>query len=340
MPFNYSILRYNVAMSNLHTRVGVLRGGPSSEYEVSLNSGAAVIHAIQKDLSDKYQPHDIFIDKLGHWHFDGTPIELGGLHGKIDVIFNALHGAYGEDGKVQHLLEHHGIPFTGSGSVGSAIGMNKAHSKKAFKDYDIKTAHWVLIGSDEIAGDPNKIVRKLFESFLLPAVVKPTSGGSSVGVSIVRNYEEFFNALNKASHHGPSVMVEEFISGIEATCGVVENFRGQELYALPPVEIRPMTEFFDYEAKYNNKSLEIVPATFSEKTKKEIEESARKIHQALGLRHYSRSDFIIHPKRGVYALEVNTLPGLTNESLLPKSLRAVGGDLHGLIDHLIILAMK
>ncbi|MCX6718946.1 MAG: hypothetical protein NTZ38_01035 [Candidatus Taylorbacteria bacterium] len=142
----------------------------------------------------------------------------------------------------------------------------------------------------------------------------------------------------KAAEHG-DVMLEEFIPGIEATCGVVEGFRGEELYALPPIEIRPLISFFDFEAKYAGKSQEIVPATFAQKIKLEIEDLAKRIHRALGLKHYSRSDFIIHPHRGIYTLEVNTLPGLTDESLIPKSLRAVGSDTHELIDHLIQLAL-
>ena len=120
---------------------------------------------------------------------------------------------------------------------------------------------------------------------------------------------------------------------------MVEGFRGEELYALPPIEIRPHEEFFDYEAKYKGKSEEIVPATFAENIKKKIESLSKNIHQALGLRHYSRSDFIIHPRRGIYALEVNTLPGLTSESLLPKSLRAVGSDLPEFVDHVISLSL-
>ncbi|MFA6554245.1 MAG: D-alanine--D-alanine ligase [Candidatus Paceibacterota bacterium] len=327
-------------MPNILTRVGVLRGGPSSEYEVSMNSGLAVIKVIQDNLGHKYQVHDIFIDRNGAWHIDGVPVSINGLHHRIDIAFNALHGTYGEDGKVQHLLEAHGIPFTGSGSVGSAMGMNKAISKKVFKDHGIKSPHWIEIPSKEIKNNSEGLVKHLFKSFVLPGVVKPTSGGSSVGVSIIRSYDELASALERASHYSPSVILEEYISGIETTCGVIQGFRSQELYALPPVEIRPFTDFFDYDAKYANKSHEIVPATFSNETKREVEELARKIHQAFGLRHYSRSDFIIHPKRGIYALEVNTLPGLTKESLVPKALRAIGSDLHELVDHLLGLVRK
>jgi D-alanine-D-alanine ligase len=175
---------------------------------------------------------------------------------------------------------------------------------------------------------------------MLPAIVKPASSGSSVGISIVRDHPELLTALIEAAKHGHSILIEELIPGIEATCGVIEGFRGEELYALPPIEIRSKNSFFDYEAKYQGKSEEIVPATFSDKLKRQIEELSKKIHRALGLRHYSRSDFIIHPRRGIYFLEVNTLPGLTEESLMPKALKAVGSDLSQLAGHLIALASK
>lgn len=322
------------------TRVGVLRGGPSTEYEISLNTGSAVLSALRKHFEHTYRPLDIFIDRHGQWHIEGVPLEPSALHTKIDVAFNALHGSYGEDGKVQALLEAHGIPCTGSDALSSAVGMNKILSKKVFAHHGIKSPYWREIDSREVKSDPDMVARELFATFLLPAVVKPVSSGSSVGVSIVRDFASLSPALLAAAVHGDTILVEEFIPGIEATCGVIEGFRGHELYALPPVEIRPHAGFFDYEAKYQGKSHEIVPATFAESIKKSLEELARMVHRALGLRHYSRSDFIIHPRRGIYVLEVNTLPGLTDESLIPKSLRAVGSDTHELIDHLIKLATR
>jgi D-alanine-D-alanine ligase len=321
-------------------RIGVLRGGPSNEYDVSLNSGAAVLKALYKQLEHLYQARDILIDKKGAWHLDGVAFPPEDISTKIDVAFNALHGAYGEDGKIQAFLEAHGVPFTGSGSLASAVGMNKILSKKRFADHGIKSPYWTEVSSERVRGDTEAVAKELFTTFVLPAVIKPASSGSSVGVSIVRTYPELYAALNLAAQHGDSILIEEFIPGIEATCGVVEGFRGHELYALPPIEIRPHAGFFDYQAKYEGKSQEIVPATFSETIKKSLEELAAKVHRALGLKHYSRSDFIIHPRRGIYVLEVNTLPGLTNESLVPKALRAVGSDLHELVDHLIQLSLK
>ncbi|MEN9524098.1 MAG: hypothetical protein RL536_167 [Candidatus Parcubacteria bacterium] len=321
-------------------RVGVLRGGPSNEYEVSLNSGATVLSALRTNFADQYLARDIFIDREGNWHVDGLAVQPSDMSSKIDVAFNALHGTYGEDGKVQALLEAHGIPFTGSGSLGSAVGMNKILSKKIFKEHGIKSGTWKEVTSDSVRRDSKGVAQEIFTTFIFPAVVKPNSSGSSVGVSIVRSFDELISALNLAAEHDSVILIEEFIPGVEATCGVIEGFRDHGLYALPPVEIRPHNGFFDYAAKYQGKSDEIVPATFSESVKKTLEELSCKIHRALGLRHYSRSDFIIHPRRGVYVLEVNTLPGLTGESLVPKSLRAVGSDVHELVGHLIGLALE
>lgn len=327
-------------MSHL-TRVGVLRGGPSNEYEVSLNSGASVLKALRDHFDGRYHPKDIFIDRSRTWHVDGVAARPEQVLPKIDVAVNALHGAYGEDGTVQSFLEAHGMPYTGSNSLSSALAMNKVLTKKIFKDNGIKTPYGREIRSEDIrssVADPS-FSRELFESIILPAVVKPSTSGSSVGVAIVKRYDDLIPALSAAAEHSDSVMIEEFIPGIEATCGVMENFRDHRVYTLPPIEIRPKTQFFDYQAKYAGQSEEIVPATFADKTKREIESLARKIHETLGLRHYSRSDFIIHPRRGVYALEANTLPGLTAESLMPKALRAVGSDVHEFVGHIIGLAL-
>jgi D-alanine-D-alanine ligase len=322
------------------TRVGILRGGPSAEYEVSLRSGSSILKALQENYEDVYHPRDIFIDKDGIWHMEGVAVQPQEVANKVDVVFNALHGNYGEDGKVQQFFESHQIPFTGSGSLGSAMGMNKVMSKKTFLDNGIKTPHGKMILSSDIKEDAEGVAKEVFEICMMPAVVKPVSSGSSIGVSVVRNFAEILPALILAAEHGDGVLVEEYISGVEASCGVIEDFRGQELYALPPIEIRPHAGFFGYDAKYKGESTEIVPATFDDSIKKELEELARNIHKVMGLRHYSRSDFIIHPKRGIFALEVNTLPGLTEESLLPKALRAVGGTLHEFADHLIRLARR
>ncbi len=316
------------------TVVGVLRGGPSSEYEVSLKTGASVL----KHLPEKYTPHDIFISRDGIWHSHGLPRDPDRILRKVDVVFNALHGAYGEDGKVQKLLEQFGVPYTGSQSIASALGMNKALSKKAFETHNLKTPRSVLVRKDN-AGDKDLV--EIFQTFPHPYVVKPVSAGSSVGVSVVRSFSEFLEAVKESLMHSSSVLVEEYIKGREATCAVVENFRGETLHALMPVEIvHPNSEFFDYQAKYSGESQEICPANFDQKQKEEIQRMTAIAHKALQLRHYSRSDFIVSPRGEVYILETNTLPGLTEESLLPKALAAGGTKFPDFLDHLVGLAMK
>lgn len=316
-------------------KVGVLRGGPSSEYEVSLKTGKSVID----NLADRYEVLDILIDKEGTWHYLGAPIKPENLFKKVDVIFNALHGAYGEDGTVQKLLDTFGIPYTGSTALASAVGMNKVLSKKVYKNYNLKTPLHVTVAKDK---NTSTEIAKIFKSFPMPAVVKPVNGGSSVGTAIAKTLVDLEKAVEDALRYSDTAIIEEFIAGKEATCGVIDNFRNESVYSLLPVEIRKPSgsAFFDYNAKYGGQSQEICPGNFAAAESKIIQEMARNAHQALGLRHYSRSDFIIHPKRGIYILETNTLPGLTTESLLPKSLKAIGSDLPQFLDHLIGLALE
>lgn len=316
-------------------RVGVLRGGPSNEYEVSLQTGSTVL----KNLSpERYSLRDIFIDRSGIWHVHGRPVLPHDALTHVDVAVNALHGYYGEDGKIQHILETHGIPFTGSGSFASAIGMNKRFSKDVYKKEKLKTPQSLLLDSLQ---DVSNAAHKVFQKFPLPVVVKPVSGGSSVGVNLVKGFPELEEAIARAFEHGESVLIEEFIKGIEATCGVIDGYREQDHYALPPIEIRPHGKgIFDYDAKYKGQSEEIVPGNFTIEEKREIERLAILAHKALEMRHYSRSDFIIHPKRGIFILETNSLPGLTEESLLPKALHSVGSSISHFLDHIIELAIR
>jgi D-alanine-D-alanine ligase len=327
------------------TRIGVVRGGPSSEYDISLKTGAAVLDALDQE---KYEPLDIIISKDGLWNIYGREIKPHEALRRVDVIFNALHGYYGEDGKIQNLFEAHRMPFTGSGSLSSAIAMNKILSKEYFRRAGLKTPAHVLIDKEKVeedfrkGGDPAMgAYMRAHSKFSLPYIVKPVSAGSSVGVTLVKSRDDFALALAKAFDFGDSVLIEEFIPGIEANVGVIEGFRGKDLYALPPVEIRPIgRSIFDYQAKYEDGSNEIVPATFFTSIKKELEKLAIAAHSALGLRHYSRSDFIVTPHRGIFILEINNLPGLTKESIVPKALAAVGSSLSELADHLISLALS
>lgn len=314
-------------------RLAVLRGGPSSEYDVSLLTGESVLKNLSKD---RYKAHDILISKDGVWHMDGFPADPSKIFHKVDVVFNAMHGEFGEDGKVQQILEAHKVPYTGSGILASAMAMKKGIAKEVYKNSGLKTPRSLLIKKHGSFGD---IARHINESLFPPWVIKPAGRGSSVGISIAKKVPDLISALKKAFSFDHEILAEEYIEGREATAGVLENFRNKKYYALPVVEIIPPPgKLFDSEVKYNGSTKELCPANFNEKISEEIKEMAIKAHKALGLSHYSRSDFIVS-KRGVFILETNTLPGLTSQSLLPKATEAIGLSFSGLLDHLITLAL-
>lgn len=315
-------------------RVGVLRGGPSSEYEVSLQTGSAVLEHLNRD---RYEPLDLFVDKKGEWHIDGFRKTPSDAVRAVDVIVNAMHGEYGEDGVVQRILDTVGTPYTGSSALASAMAMNKVLAKKALAPHGIRTArHATLTVTPTLEED----IVNLFRSFPQPSVIKPVDRGSSVGVTIARNFHDFADGITKAFTYSGTVLVEEFIKGREVTCGIVDDFRGEKHYALFPTEIIAPEScgFYNYDAKYRSDETKLIcPGNFSAQEKSLIQDLARKVHHTLGLRHYSRSDFIVSP-RGVYFLETNTLPGMTSHSLLPTALRAIGVKFSDFLDHLIALA--
>jgi D-alanine-D-alanine ligase len=309
--------------------VGVLRGGPSPEYEVSLNTGKNILANMPED----FEPVDILISKDGIWHESGIEKSPEKILRKLDLVINGLHGSYGEDGRVQKILETFRVPFTGSDSVSSAFSMNKAISKDIYRGIGLKTPFSKTIPFERLSVSA---IRDAYHSIPSPFVVKPSAAGSSIGVYVSRSLPELEEAVIAASRFSPSVIVEEFIGGKEATSGVIDGFRGSSYYPLVPVEIRHGKDFFDYDSKYlESGTQEICPGNFSEQETQDLAEMAIAAHRALGLRHYSRSDFIIHPKRGIFILETNSLPGLTEHSLVPKSLKAVGSSIKEFIEHLI-----
>ncbi len=285
-------------------RILVLMGGISSEREVSLMSGNEVISNLDKK---KYEV--IGIDFNGDYGFLKKT--------KPDVIFIALHGKYGEDGTIQEEFEKRKIKFTGSNSKVCRLGMDKI----AFKKFAKKLG--VIVPKD---------VKKV------PCVVKPNENGSSFGVNIVKNQSGLKEAINVAKKYDDKVIVEEYVEGVEVSCGVIEDKKG--ILALPLVEICPKNEFFDYESKYNEKMCqEIVPARISEKITKEIQEISCLIFKKMGCKSFARLDFII--KNNIsYLLEINIIPGLTSKSLLPKEAKAAGINYPKLLDKIIESALK
>lgn len=314
-------------------RVAVLRGGPSSEYEVSLRSGAGVLQAI---ANSTYIAKDITISKNGEWLVDGFVKSPEKALLGIDVVFIALHGSYGEDGTVQRILERLHVPYTGSGSFASAIAMNKASTKDHIKKSTdrIKMAPHIKI-TQEGAHDLTQLTYNIRNLFGPEYVVKPNDGGSSIGTKIV-SANELLAVLEESLFEHKAVIVEKRIRGREATVGILEGFRSQEFYQLPEIEIVPPTKssFFSADVKYSGETDEICPGRFKKDEKQILLENALLVHQVLNLRQYSRSDFIVADD-GVYFLEVNTLPGLTSQSLFPKAIEAVGGSYKELVLHLL-----
>lgn len=318
----------------MQTIVGVLRGGPSREHEVSLRTGAAMLANLPEE---RYLARDIYIDRKGEWHDRGRSTTPERVLRQLDVALIGLHGEYGEDGEVQKVLELFGVPYTGADSFGSYLAMHKVMAKARAQDAGLLTPLFQYIdNADNVDSDSAEVVR----SFHQPVVVKPVGWGSSVGVSIVGGYAPVRDAVAKLFEDGAAgVLVEELIRGKEATAGVVEGLRGETLYSLPPIEIIPPEgDFFNYMNKYDGTTREIIPGNFSRVAAEELQRAAKVMHRTLGLRHYSRSDFIVTPK-GIYYLETNTLPGLTTESLLPKSLAAVGITFRDFLSHLVNLAL-
>ena len=318
------------------TRVAVLRGGLSDEYDVSLKTGAAVLEAIDRD---RFEPIDIVITRSGEWLVGGFVRYPEQVLPVVDVAFLALHGAYGEDGTVQRLLDRFCVPYTGSKALPSSVAFNKALTKNALKHSGIKMAPHMTVSRDSI-DNVHRIADSIVDRFGTQYFIKPVASGSSVGTMMVKNPALLPQALKDALSLYDEVIVEPRIVGREATCGVVERYRDTPLYALPPIEIvpPPRADFFDMDVKYSGETEEICPARFDHKTKRELEDAAKLVHEVLGLSQYSRSDFIV-ANDGVYFLEVNTLPGLTKESLLPKAIDAVGGTYCDFITHLLTDAL-
>jgi D-alanine-D-alanine ligase len=293
-------------------RVGVIMGGASSEREVSLRTGKGVFEALVGRGYDA-----VAIDwKAG----ESLPAAL--QQSRIQVAWIALHGVWGEDGCVQGLLECMSIPYTGSGVMGSAIAMDKVMSKRIFDRVGVGSAKW-RIYSDE--SDVSAVG--------FPLVVKPSREGSSVGVTIVRDPAQLDGALREARRHHGEVLIEEYVKGREINVGILE---GYEQGVLGDVEVRPAVEFYTYEAKYQrNDTQYLCPATVSDGERARLAALALQAHGALGCRGYSRVDLIFGEGGRAICLEVNTLPGMTEKSLLPKIAASQGMDYATLVERIL-----
>jgi D-alanine-D-alanine ligase len=296
----------------------VLYGGISSEREVSLKSGIGILESLQKEF------------KAYGYDFNGNFKDLYENLQKADIVFNALHGGAGENGTLQLFFEENNIAFTGSNSESSKIAMNKLRSKIICDENSILTPDWIVYGEDL-----NKIEKFNNKSI----VVKPADDGSSMGLSIIENFnvnvkekiDLLDNAIVKSKNISKNILIEEYIAGKELTISILDN------KALPAVEIKPKNILYDYECKYKKGNSDyIVPADLNKTILEQLDQISLKIFNLLGCRHYGRADYRLSLDNQIYFLELNTLPGFTETSLFPKA--AAAADI--CYDDLIITIVK
>ena len=333
-------------------RVAVLMGGRSSEHDVSLVTGKGVVDNLNKE---KYDVLPVIISRDGlSWNakslkeFSRVDFRIGkraslAVRGKLkqfsfpqfkpfpDVFFIALHGRYGEDGTIQGVLDLLGARYTGAGVLGSALAMNKVAFKKVISHSGITTPSGVSFKEGERL--PEREIDSLGSSW----VVKPANQGSSVGVSIVRKSSGLKKAIEEAFRYDKEVLVEEYLQGVEVSCGILGN---KKPFALPVIEICPRGKFFDYQSKYTpGECQEIVPARISKESTKKVQNLALQVFKAVDCRGLGRVDMIIKEGRP-YVLEINTIPGLTPTSLLPQEALAAGISYPELLDRIIGYALE
>jgi D-alanine-D-alanine ligase len=361
-------------------RVGVMMGGASSEREISLASGAMIAQHLPREKYDVImldtlalmagnpnisselraraqrllqrsgQPETLarrdqelpesFQEQIRNAAAAVAPateaIVATGGGTRIDVAFLALHGPYGEDGTLQGMLDLIGIPYVGSGTLASALAMDKAMAKKVFLAEGIPVPAGTVVHRGEFRRDRDRVSERAAAA-ALPAVVKPARQGSSIGMTMVKDAAGMRPALEEAFEYDSIVLVEERLEGTELTVGVIGN---RDLQALPVVEIVSKREFFDYRAKYDpGLSEEIVPARIPPEVARATQDVALRAHRALGCRNLSRVD-VMHTARGPVVLEVNTMPGMTVNSLLPKAAQAAGIPFSELLHRLVQLALE
>ena len=320
--------------------IAIIMGGYSSEYKISLKSGKAVFDILNKNkfncfrvviLKDKW----FYIDSKNHEtaiNKDSFTFKLNNKIIYIDCVFNAIHGSPGEDGEIQSYFEKLNIPVTGSGAFQSKITYDKIECLNYLKKFNIKSADSITLNINDKV-DVKEIIKRVG----LPCFVKACKSGSSYGISKVYKSEEFDKALKIAFNEGSKIMIESFLNGTEVSVGVI-NFK-DEIICLPITEIVSQNDFFDYDAKYMGKSSEITPARISDKMKSVVIKESLKIYKSLGLKGLSRSEFIFKNEIP-YLLEVNTVPGLTKESILPQQVKLSNISLNDLYESLINEALN
>ncbi|WP_196891687.1 D-alanine--D-alanine ligase [Aureivirga marina] len=314
--------------------VAIIMGGYSSEYQISLKSGDVVSKNLNKEKFNIYKVHILkekWVAVVDDVEFpinkDDFSFELNGEKINFNVVFNAIHGTPGEDGKILAYLELLNIPHTSAPFYQMALTFNKRDTLSVVKAHGIKTANSYYVYEND-----SYSIDEIIEKVDLPCFVKPNRAGSSFGISKVTKKEEMQNALNIAFKEDNEVIVEAFLDGIEVSVGVIE-YEGK-VKVLPFTEIVSENDFFDYEAKYLGKSQEITPARISKEVEDETAEIAKKAYQILNMKGFSRSEFILVNEEPFF-LEMNTVPGLTAESILPQQANHAGISLEDLFGNAI-----
>jgi D-alanine-D-alanine ligase len=320
--------------------IAIIMGGYSSEYQISLKSGNVVYDTLNKDHYNAYRIH-IFKDK---WVFvndenkeisidkNDFSVTIGGKKTHFDCVFNAIHGSPGENGYMQAYFELLNIPHTSCSMYQASLTFNKRDFLSSLKPYGIKTAEsYYLNLGDSI--DEDAIVAKVG----LPCFVKANKAGSSFGISKVYKKENLQTAIDNSFKEDDEIIIEQFLDGVEVSVGVI-TYKGKTK-VLPITEIVSENDFFDYAAKYEGKSQEITPARISEDYKQKTEAVAKKIYEIIGMKGFSRSEFIFKNDEP-YLLEMNTVPGLTKESILPQQANEAGISLEDLFDNAIKEALR
>lgn len=306
-------------------KILVLMGGISTEREVSLRSGNAVANGL-KEAGYDVETLDIKPDNIS---------EISVIN--PDVVYLALHGKGGEDGCIQGMLEWMGIPYTGPGLAASAICMDKTLTKKMLLQGNIPTPKSVQYSKTECA-DVEKIAEDLIKELGLPMVIKAPCQGSSIGVVIVRNKEAIADAINEVFKYDENLLAEQFITGTEVSVPVIGNDNPE---VLPIIEITASNEFYDYQSKYTpGMSSHIIPARISKNAEEKIKIYAAEAYKKTGCKGISRIDFMIDENDNPYVIEINTIPGMTETSLVPDSARHIGMSFSELVDKIVKLAME
>jgi D-alanine-D-alanine ligase len=321
--------------------IAIVAGGDSGEFEISILSGTIVKEHLDTQQYETY----LIVFENNIWSYtndegkkyivnrDDFSLEISGNKIRFDAVFNAIHGTPGEDGKLQEYLDRIGIPYTSCGYETSVLTFNKYLCNQKVAEYGIKVAASVLFQKGK-AADYDEALRICS----LPCFVKPNNGGSSVGMSKVNNAESLPEAVHKAFNEDDQVLVEGFIPGREITCGVI--IRNEKIHALPITEVISENEFFDYEAKYTDGlAREITPADIPIDVEQECKATSKKLYAALNCKGFVRFDYIFNDN-GMYFLEVNTVPGLSPNSIVPQQANADGISLSELFSQAIEQAIN